>query len=76
VRRFLGGASCRSARIERAAYPSPAVPQHVRVDHGRTDVLVPQEFLHRPNIVPVLQQMRGKAVPERFDIMLHLIDTH
>jgi hypothetical protein len=28
-------------RIERAAHPSPAALQHMHVDHGRTDVLVP-----------------------------------
>jgi hypothetical protein len=37
--------------------------EHVGVDHGRADILVPQQFLHCPNIVTVLQQVRGKAVP-------------
>ena len=64
-RDFLGGASCCSARIERAAYPLPTTLQHVRVDHGRSDVLVPQEFLHCPNIVSILQQVGSKAMPER-----------
>ena len=65
MRDFLGGVSHYSARIERTADPSPTALQHVRVDHSRTDVLVPQEFLHCPNIVTVLQQGRCKAVPER-----------
>src|SRR5574341_1333864 len=43
-----------SARIERAAHPAPAALQHMRVDHSRTDVLMPQEFLHRPNVVAIL----------------------
>ncbi len=47
----MGGASRCSARIERAPYPSPTALQHVRIDHRRTDVLVPQEFLHGPNDV-------------------------
>ena len=34
------------------------------VDHGGLEILVPQQFLNRPNIVPLLQQVRGKAVPE------------
>ena len=55
VRGCLGGAARCSVRIERAAHPSPAALQHMCVDHGRTDVLVSQEFLHRPNIVIVLQ---------------------
>jgi hypothetical protein len=51
VRGCLGGAARCSVRIERAAHPAPAALQHMRVDHGRTDVLVPQELLHRPNDV-------------------------
>ena len=64
MRGFPGGTSC-SARIERTAHPAPTALQHVRVDHGRSDVLVPQEFLHRANIVTILQQVRGKTVSER-----------
>src|SRR5262245_30894094 len=55
VRGCLGGAARCPVQIERAAHPAPAALQHIRVDHGRTDVLVPQEFLHRSNIVTVLQ---------------------
>ena len=51
-------------------YPSPTALQHVRIDHRRTDVLVPQEFLHGPAIVAVLQQVRGKAVSERISTLL------
>src|SRR5262247_2838482 len=32
------------------------------IDHGGTDVLVAQEFLHRTDIVTVLQKMRRKTV--------------
>ena len=35
------------------------------IDHGRSDVLVPQEFLYRPNIVSILSQVSSKAMPER-----------
>jgi hypothetical protein len=75
VRDGRGGDADRSARIERTPYASPTALQHVRVDHGRTDVLVPQEFLHGPNIVPILQEVCCEAMSERFDILLHLIDT-
>ena len=34
------------------------------IDHGRTDVLMPKEFLDRPDIVAVLKQMGGKGMPE------------
>jgi hypothetical protein len=63
VRGFLSGASRCSARIERTPHPAPTALQHMRVDHRRSDVLVPQEFLHGPNIVTILQQVRSKAVP-------------
>ena len=33
---------------------SPSI-EHLRIDHGRTDILVPQEFLDRRNIVAVLK---------------------
>ena len=34
------------------------------MDYGRADVLVPEKFLDRPNIVAVLKHMRGKRRPE------------
>ena len=34
------------------------------IDHGRTDVLMPKEFLDRPDIVAVLKQLGGKGMPE------------
>ena len=51
---ILSGALRCSAWIERTPHPAPAALQHIRVDHGRSDVLVPQEFLHRPNVVAIL----------------------
>ena len=36
----------------------------VGVNHGRGDVLVPEEFLHGANIIAVFQQMRSETVPE------------
>ena len=34
----------------------------MRVHHRRTDIPVPQQFLNRPDIVAVLQQLRGERV--------------
>ena len=34
------------------------------IDHGGTHVLVSQEFLHRTDIVSVLQQMGGKTMSQ------------
>jgi hypothetical protein len=39
--------------------------QDVRVDHGRGDIAVPQQFLNRADVVPVLQKMGGEGVTER-----------
>src|SRR5262249_41553409 len=36
----------------------------MRVDHRRADVPVSQEFLHRPDIVTVLEEMGREAVPQ------------
>jgi len=36
--------------------------EHVCIDHGRTDIFVSQEFLHRPNIIAIFYQMRGKTM--------------
>jgi hypothetical protein len=48
----------------------------VGIDHRGGDIDVSEEFLHRPDVITILQQMRGKGMAARFDIMLHLIDTH
>ena len=65
MRGFLGSAPLILTWIERTPHVSPTALQHVRVDHRSAYVFVPQEFLHRPNIVTILQQVRSKAVPER-----------
>src|SRR5262245_49953113 len=36
----------------------------MRIDHRSLDILVSQEFLHGPDIVALLQQLRGEAVSE------------
>ena len=36
----------------------------MRIDHGRADVLVPQKFLNRSNIITVFQKVRGKGMPK------------
>jgi hypothetical protein len=37
----------------------------MRIDHRRLHIVVAQEFLHRPDIIALLEQMRRKAVPQR-----------
>jgi hypothetical protein len=34
-----------------------AAIQHMRVDHCRTDIAMPQQLLYGPDIVPVFEQM-------------------
>ena len=49
-------------RIEWAAYALATALEHMRIDHGGPDVLVPQEFLHRTNVIAIFQKVCGKAV--------------
>lgn len=51
--------------VERAPDPVSPTVQDVGVDLGGPDILVPEQLLHRADVVPVLQQMRGERVPER-----------
>ena len=53
-----------SRHVQRAAHPFAAPVQHVGVDHCRAHVTVTEQFLHRANVVPGFQQVRGKRVPE------------
>jgi hypothetical protein len=39
--------------------------ENVRIDLRSANVRVPQELLHRPDVVTLVQQVRGKGVPER-----------
>jgi len=55
--------SAPSSPIRRAPHPQPPPIEHVRIHHRRAHVRMPQQLLHRPDIVPVLQQMGREAVP-------------
>ena len=39
--------------------------EHMRVDHGRTHIGMPEQFLNGADIAAGFQQMSRKAVPER-----------
>ena len=54
-----------SRRIQRAANPARVNVQDVRVNHRRRHIAMPEKLLHCSNVVPSLQQMRGKRMPER-----------
>ena len=40
-----------SKHIQRAAHALATSVQHVRINHGRAHLLMPQQFLHRANVV-------------------------
>ena len=46
--------------IDRAVDTTPAPIQDVRVNHGRAHVPVPEQFLHRPNVIAILQEVSGE----------------
>ena len=48
----------------------------MEVNTRRVETPVPQEEWDPAEIHPGFEEMRGKRMAERFDIMLHLIDMH
>ena len=65
-----------------AAYHTPSHPQHIRrtprsqttmvqhvgVPHRRTQLTMPQQFLHRPNVITGRQQVLSKGVPQLWHV--------
>ena len=54
-----------SQAIDRTANPQRAPIEDVQVDHCRSDVAMPEQFLHGPDVVAVFQQMRRERVTQR-----------
>ena len=52
------------ALVEWTADADPPAIQHMCIDHRRLHIFVAQQFLDRPDIIALLQQMRRKAVPQ------------
>jgi len=50
--------------VQGADHGFSAAVEHVGVDHGGGDLRVSQQILHRADVVAVLQQVGGKAVPK------------
>ena len=46
----------------------------MRVNHRCLDVLMPQQLLHRSDVIPVLQKVGGKGMPKRMTACL-FVDT-
>jgi hypothetical protein len=50
--------------IQGIAHGQSAMIQHMRIHHRRLHIVVAQQWLHRPDIVALLEQMRRNAVPK------------
>ncbi len=53
-----------SQEISWAADTLASSIQHVGVDHHRAEVLVPERFLHCPDVVAVLEQMARTSLTD------------
>ena len=53
-----------SAQIERTAHPLPTALEHMRIDHGSTDILVAEEFLHGANVIAIFQEMGSETMTQ------------
>jgi hypothetical protein len=40
------------------------------IDHRGGDIDMSEEFLHRPDVITIRQQMRGKRMAERISTLL------
>jgi hypothetical protein len=58
--RFIQTGYIHSKGVKGAAHAFTPFVENVGVDHCRTDVLMPQQFLDGSNIVAVFQQVGGK----------------
>ncbi len=50
--------------VQRTNHPTGSSVQHMRINHSRTHIAVPQQFLYSPYIIPNLQKMGCKRVAE------------
>ncbi len=50
--------------IRRAPYTEAAPIENVGVDHRRSDASVPEELLHRSDVIAVFEQVCGEGVPK------------
>ena len=54
-----------SEAVDGATHAERTTLEHVRVHHRRADVRVAEQLLHRPDVVPILEQMGRKRMPKR-----------
>jgi len=58
-------ATSHSQPIERASHAEPASVEHIRINHRGAHIAMPEPFPNRANVVPRLEQMGGKRMPQR-----------
>ena len=51
-------------RIKRRSDAGRTAIQHMRVDHCRIHVAMAEQFLNRADVLPALEQVRGKRMPQ------------
>src|SRR5690606_6466676 len=51
--------------LRRTPHPEPAPIEHVGVDHRGRYIPMPQQLLHRANVIPRLKQVRREGMPQR-----------
>jgi len=49
-----------SELVQRTRHPTPALVQHMGVDHRGRNVGVAEQFLHRADVVAAFEQVSGK----------------
>ncbi len=54
-----------ASTIQRTTDAYSRLLHHVRVDLCRAHILMSEQFLHRPNIIAILQKMRRERMPQR-----------
>jgi hypothetical protein len=71
-----------SQLVRGAGNASAAFVKNVRIDHCGTHVIVPQEFLHRPDVIAILQEMSGKRMSKsvragerKYRVLLYIAKT-
>jgi len=54
----------RGTSVKRAAHAAAALVQHMGVDHGGGNIGMAEQFLHRADVVTVLQKVRGERMSQ------------
>ena len=59
--------------IKRGANGPSTALQDVSIDHGGFDIFVSKQFLHRANIIAVLEQLGREGMPDYGELSITVI---